>query len=85
MLFILEYLKVNLKLVEEKKDNLNRKKPTREEEKRCQKRRARAGLKGARARVLFPDSCFCFLERARAGPRRARAGYARKFDVNKVF
>ena len=69
--------KIVSKLVEQKKDNLKLKKPTEEVEGRCQKRRARPGLKGARARYLNPDSAFCFLERARAGPRRARAGYAR--------
>ena len=77
--------KIVSKLVEEKKDNLKLKKPTEEAEGRCQKRRARAGLKGTRARCLNPDLVFCNLERARAGSRPARAGCARIFDVNKVF
>ena len=74
-----------MKLVEEKKDNLNRKKPTREEKCAASKGRARAGLKGARARCYIPDSVFCNLERARAGSRPARARCALIFDVKKVF
>ena len=42
-------------------------------------------MQGRSSAGAIPDSLFCFLERARAGPGPARAGYARIFDEKEVF
>ena len=66
-----------MKLVKRKKDNLNQKKPTRRSEGALPKEARSSAGKAGSSSVPFTESLFCVLERARAGPRRARAGYAR--------